>query len=102
MLLRSTLCCAALLLVLACSKRPGPGPVASASPMVSTPADAEYTRFAREYLDAYYAAHPVRATSLGLHPYDTRLPDMSAEAFQRRAEALHGWLSRLERLDSQP
>jgi uncharacterized protein (DUF885 family) len=67
--------------------------------MAPTAADAEYTRFAREYLDAYYAAHPVRATRLGLHLYDTRLPDLSAEAFQRRAQALHGWLARLERLD---
>lgn len=99
MLLRSTLCCAALLLVPACTARPGPGPAASASTMAPTAADAEYTRFAREYLDAYYAAHPVRSTNLGLHPYDTRLPDMSAEAFQRRAQALHGWLARLERLD---
>ena len=67
--------------------------------MASTPADAEYARFAREYLDWYYAAHPVRSTNLGLHQYDARLQDMSAEAFQRRAEALRGWLARLERLD---
>ncbi len=99
MILRATLCCAALLLVSACTARTGPGPAASASTMAPTAADAEYTRFAREYLDAYYAAHPVRATRLGLHLYDTRLPDLSAEAFQRRAQALHGWLARLERLD---
>ncbi len=99
MILRATLCCAALLLVTACPARTGPGPAASASTMASTAADAEYARFAREYLDAYYAEHPVRATRLGLHLYDTRLPDLSAEAFQRRAQALHGWLARLERLD---
>lgn len=67
--------------------------------MTPTPADAEYSRFAREYLDAYYASHPVRATNLGLHRYDARLTDLSAEAFQRRTEALRGWLARLERLD---
>jgi uncharacterized protein (DUF885 family) len=67
--------------------------------MAPSAADAEYTRFAREYLDAYYAAHPVRATNLGLHAHDTRLPELTAEAFQRRAEALHGWLARLERLE---
>ncbi|HEY0096179.1 MAG TPA: DUF885 domain-containing protein, partial [Archangium sp.] len=53
----------------------------------------------REYLDWYYAAHPVRSTNLGLHLYDARVQDMSAEAFQRQAKALHGWLTRLERLD---
>jgi uncharacterized protein (DUF885 family) len=58
-----------------------------------------YTRFAREYLDWYYAAHPVRSTNLGLHAYDTRLPDLSAEALQRQVKELHGWLARLERLD---
>ncbi|OJT21667.1 hypothetical protein BO221_26180 [Archangium sp. Cb G35] len=83
----------------ACAPRTGSGPAASASAMASTPADAEYARFAREYLDWYYAAHPVRATSLGLHQYDTQVQDLSAEAFQHRAKELHGWLARLERLD---
>ncbi|HEX8439474.1 DUF885 domain-containing protein [Archangium sp.] len=99
MLLRATLCCAALLLVPACAPRTGLEPAASASTLAPTAADAEYTRFAREYLDWYYAAHPVRSTSLGLHAYDTRLPDLSAEAHQRKGKALHGWLARLERLD---
>ncbi|MFL5352798.1 DUF885 domain-containing protein [Archangium sp.] len=98
-MLRTTLCCAALLLAPACAPRTGAGAAASSSPMTPTPADAEYSRFAREYLDAYYAAHPVRSTSLGLHPYDTRLPDVSAGAFERRAKELHGWLARLEKLD---
>jgi uncharacterized protein (DUF885 family) len=67
--------------------------------MAPTPADAEYTRFAREYLDWYYAAHPIRSTHLGLHTHDARLPDLSAEALQRQTGELHGWLARLERLD---
>jgi uncharacterized protein (DUF885 family) len=67
--------------------------------MASTPADAEYARFAREYLDWYYAAHPVRSTNLGLHQYDARVQDLSAEAIQRQVKALHGWLARLERLE---
>ena len=98
-MIRATLCSAALLLMPACAPRTGSGPAASAPAMASTPADAEYARFAREYLDWYYAAHPVRATSLGLHQYDTRVQDLSAEAFQHRAKELHGWLARLERLD---
>src|SRR5690349_18774453 len=63
-----------------------------------TPADAEFSRFAREYLDWYYAQNPVRATSLGIHLYDTQLPDLSAEAQARKTAALHDWLKRLERI----
>ncbi|WP_239470211.1 DUF885 domain-containing protein [Archangium violaceum] len=97
--LRSLLSCAALLLVPACAPRTGVVPAASSSAMASTPADAEYTRFAREYLDWYYAAHPIRSTNLGLHAYDARLPELSAEAIQRKTGVLNGWLARLERLD---
>jgi uncharacterized protein (DUF885 family) len=66
---------------------------------MSTPADVEFARFAREYLDWYYAQHPVRATGLGIHLHDARLPDLSAEAHARRAAALNDWLARLGRID---
>ncbi|HYO64526.1 MAG TPA: DUF885 domain-containing protein [Archangium sp.] len=98
-MIRATLCSVALLLVPACAPRTGSGPVASTPTLASTPADAEYARFAREYLDWYYVAHPVRATSLGLHLYDSRVQDLSAEAIQRQTKELHGWLARMERLD---
>ncbi|WP_257459369.1 DUF885 domain-containing protein [Archangium lipolyticum] len=96
---RYLLSCAALLLVSECAPRTGAGPAVSSSAMASTPADAEYTRFAREYLDWYYAAHPIRSTHLGLHAYDARMPELSAGAIQRQTGELHGWLARLERLD---
>ncbi|XXF78352.1 DUF885 domain-containing protein [Myxococcaceae bacterium GXIMD 01537] len=63
-------------------------------------ADAEYARFAREYLDWYYAQNPVRATELGLHGHDARLPDLSAEGLKRKTEALRDWLARLEKVDA--
>jgi uncharacterized protein (DUF885 family) len=66
---------------------------------MTTPADAELSRFAREYLDWYYAQNPVRATGLGIHRYDRELPDLSAEAHERKAHALRDWLARLERID---
>jgi len=96
--LRPVLCCA-VLLVGACAPRTGPGPSTPPSAMASSAANAEYTRFVREYLDWYYATHPIRATSLGLHQYDARLPDLSAASLQAQAETLRGWLGRLERLD---
>lgn len=73
-----------------------PEPAPTAMP---TPADAEFTRFAREYLDWYFVQNPVRATGLGLHHSDTRLPDLSAEAHARKTAALHGWLERLGRIN---
>ncbi|HLL00822.1 MAG TPA: DUF885 domain-containing protein [Myxococcaceae bacterium] len=66
---------------------------------MSTPADAEFSRFSREYLDWYYEQNPVRATGLGIHLYDARLPDLSAEAHTRKTAALRTWLERLRRID---
>jgi uncharacterized protein (DUF885 family) len=62
-------------------------------------AHAAYERLAREYLDWYVGVHPTRATRLGFHAHDAKLPDVSAEALRRRAEALRGWLTRLEGLE---
>ncbi len=82
----------------ACVPRAKVLPGAAPSAM-TTPADVELSRFAREYLDWYYAQNPVRATGLGIHRYDRELPDLSAEAHERKARALRDWLARLERID---
>ena len=66
---------------------------------MSTPADAEFSRFSREYLDWYYEQNPVRATGLGIHLYDARLPDLSAEAHAHKTASLRAWLERLGRID---
>jgi uncharacterized protein (DUF885 family) len=80
---------------LSCAKNV-PGPSSTA---VSSSADAEFSRLSREYLDWYFAQNPVRATGLGIHLHDARLPDLSAEAHARKAAALHDWLARLGRID---
>jgi uncharacterized protein (DUF885 family) len=91
-----TLLAAALLA--ACA--PAPRQAAPAGPTVAAPAaQAEYDRFAREFLDWYYEANPVRATGLGIHRYDDRLQDLSRAGIERRTEALRGWLRRLEAID---
>jgi uncharacterized protein (DUF885 family) len=84
--------------VCACAPRARTGPESSVSTS-SSAADAAYTRLAREYLDWFAAAHPTRATRLGLHMHDAHLPDVSAEGLRRKAEALRGWLTRLEQVD---
>lgn len=60
---------------------------------------AAYDQFADGFLDWYYAEHPVRATSLGIHRYDGRLASFSAAAIERRVNALHGWLKELDAID---
>jgi len=92
--------CALILLAGLCTCAPRAKVLPESSPVaMPTPADAEFARFAREYLDWYYAQHPVRATGLGIHRYDRELPDLSAEAHGRTARALRDWLARLERID---
>ncbi|GAG25618.1 unnamed protein product, partial [marine sediment metagenome] len=51
------------------------------------------------YLIDYYAAHPVRATRLGIHDHDSRLPDMSRGGIQRRIRELDEWLGWLETIE---
>ncbi len=86
--------------VSACAPRSRTGPESPAMPTAApSAADAAYTRLAREYLDWYAEANPTRATTLGFHPHDARLPDVSADALARKAEALRAWLTRLEAVD---
>jgi uncharacterized protein (DUF885 family) len=73
----------------------GPSPFWAAS---ATPS-AEYERVVREFLDWYYAANPVRATRLGIHDHDHRLPDLSREGVAGATAALRQWLERLDRID---
>jgi uncharacterized protein (DUF885 family) len=56
-----------------------------------------FDQLAQGYVEAYLAVHPVRATQLGVHDHDARLPDLSAAARRRRVRDLRGWLARLER-----
>jgi len=59
----------------------------------------EFRHIAADYIARYLETHPVRATGLGVHDHDGRLPDRSAAAIERRTEELAAWLSRLEALD---
>ena len=63
-----------------------------------TPSEA-FDRFAADYLEAYLAAHPVRATKLGTHEHDSKLPDLSRGALRRRVAELRRRLAELERHD---
>ena len=63
-------------------------------------ADREFVRVAREYLDDRAERHPVEATNLGDHRFDSHLADPSAEALADERRALDGWSARLTALDA--
>ncbi|WP_426734130.1 DUF885 domain-containing protein [Myxococcus faecalis] len=85
--------------VCACASRPKEGRDASSLPTPSHAATTAYSHFIREYLDWFSAANPVRATRLGFHKHDAHLQDVSQVALDRKAEALRGWLTRLEQVN---
>ncbi|HEU4339456.1 MAG TPA: DUF885 domain-containing protein [Planctomycetota bacterium] len=51
------------------------------------------------YLSWHYAAHPVSATYDGIHAYDDRLQDLSANGIAAEAAAQRRWLDRLRAID---
>ncbi|HXV76981.1 MAG TPA: DUF885 domain-containing protein [Candidatus Polarisedimenticolaceae bacterium] len=59
----------------------------------------EFTRLSDEYLSWYFRTHPVRATRLGVHRYDSALPDLSREAIASRIADSRAWLDRLHAID---
>lgn len=50
------------------------------------------------FLAWYFEAHPVRASELGVHDYDARLPVMDRRGIQRRIDDLLEWLADLEQI----
>lgn len=100
--LRLTAVLAAALLAAGCGTSRHASPArADAAGTAEPSAQAAYDRFAREFLDWYYADNPVRATSLGLHAGDGRMPDVTRAGMERRAGELRGWLARLGAIDRQ-
>lgn len=49
----------------------------------ANPADDEFEKIAKDYIEAYLASHPEQATELGDHRYDGVLTDYSADARNR-------------------
>ncbi|MCE9668667.1 DUF885 domain-containing protein [Myxococcus stipitatus] len=74
-------------------------PSSSELPTPERAATAAYSHFLREYMDWFLAANPVRATRLGFHEHDCHLQEVTAEALKRKADALRGWVTRLEQVN---
>jgi uncharacterized protein (DUF885 family) len=54
--------------------------------------------FVDDYFDASFEANPSRGTQAGLHQYDNRLEDGSAEAVEKRVASLKALQTRLDKL----
>jgi hypothetical protein len=60
---------------------------------------ASFESFVKSYYDGEYAAHPVTATSAGIHDYDSKLDDMSASGVALTGARLHQALASLQAMD---
>src|SRR5262249_18755718 len=59
---------------------------------------APFAAFVDDYFDAYFARKPSEGTAAGLHQYDDKLEDGSADAARKRVEQVKALQARLERL----
>jgi uncharacterized protein (DUF885 family) len=73
---------------------PGNGAVVTRAPALTAALDAFFAWF--------YATWPVHATFIGVHDYDDRLPDLSAEGLAAAREAVDGLLAQFRRLPPEP
>lgn len=60
---------------------------------------ASFESFVKSYYDGEYAAHPVTATSAGIHDCDSKLDDMSASGVALTGARLHQALASLQAMD---
>src|SRR5687767_9800242 len=93
----SSLVLAAFVMLPACSAKPAPrrsSPPPAPPPGPTT--QERYRQAADAFFDAYLAHHPTSAVELGLHQYDGKLPDMTAEGIKARAAWLSGQLAAIE------
>src|SRR5438552_9643882 len=63
------------------------------------PAQSDFATFADDYLKSWFEFMPPIASSLGLHEYDGRTPDLSKAAIEQRISYLKQALSSLGEID---
>lgn len=74
----------------------GPAAPPPPPPVPVFTAQAGYDRVSNEFLDWYLERNPVRATELGVHDHDARLPALFAGDLDRNRHELRAFLTRLE------
>lgn len=75
---------------------PERAPEISASDLAESKAEFESLR--DRFLPGYFEARPVRATSLGIHDYDDRLPALDRAGVQQRIDQLLEWVADVEEI----
>lgn len=95
----------ALALLAACGPAPERSPAERPSARQIEPSAEMVERAAEEFaavrdgfLDWYFEAYPVRASELGMHAHDARLPAMDRMAVQDRIDDLLDWIGDLEEI----
>jgi uncharacterized protein (DUF885 family) len=78
-------------------RRPTPGAFEPTQAMIED-ALQDFETVRDGFIDWHLETHPVRASELGLHSYDSRMPDLSRVGIQRRIDDLLDWLGDLERI----
>jgi uncharacterized protein (DUF885 family) len=68
------------------------------APVLGAEDASPFAVFVDDYFNASFDAKPSRGTGAGLHQYDDRLEDGSAEAVKKRIEALNAFQARLDKL----
>jgi uncharacterized protein (DUF885 family) len=68
------------------------------SRVVGADAPSPFAVFVDDYFNAYFDSKPSRGTAAGLHQYDDRFEDGSAEAVKKRIEAVKAFRARLDNL----
>ena len=61
-----------------------------------SPRPKPFAVFADQYFSALYDFSPSQGTAAGFHQYDSRIEDLSAASYQRRALTLHSLQARLD------
>lgn len=72
---------------------------ATGGPEPEPEAQEAFRRLTDEYVAFHAYFNPVEATSLGIHDYDGRLPDLSQDGLFSLVAAYHEWLDRLASID---
>jgi len=70
----------------------------SGGPAGLNPDQERFDALSRDFLQWYFALDPVRATELGIHDWDDRLPDLSAASVAATIADWHAWLARVEEI----
>ncbi|HVF50210.1 MAG TPA: DUF885 domain-containing protein [Pyrinomonadaceae bacterium] len=78
-----------LLSFAACQQQPTPTPQTSPQASPQTRAANEWETFVKDFLEAYFVAHPDTAVLAGRHEFDGKLPDWSPEGIKREIARLH-------------